>query len=126
MTTTKPVREGFSTVTPYLIVPDVDKLVHFVSQAFGATEFSRTPGSAGGMHVEVKIGDSMVMIGGNPKNAPMPAMLYIYTHDVDGVYQRALDAGATSIAEPSVQDDGERRAGVKDVFGNLWYVGAPL
>ena len=126
MTTTKPVREGFSAVTPYLVVPDVDALVRFVTQAFGATELSRTPGSAGGMHVEVRIGDAMVMIGGNPKNEPMPAMLYLYMHDVDGVYKRALKAGASSIMEPADQNDGERRAGVRDAFGNSWYIGAPL
>ncbi len=126
MTTTKPVREGFSTVTPYLIVPDVDKLLDFVKQAFGAVELSRSTGSAGGIHTEVRIGDSMVMIGGGAKDAPMPTMLYIYIHDMDNVYKRALDAGATSIMEPADQEDGERRAGVKDIFGNQWYIGAPL
>ncbi len=126
MTTAKPVREGFSTVTPYLIVPDVDKLIHFVTQAFGATELSRTTGSAGGTHAEVKIGDSMVMIGGGAKNAPMPTMLHIYMHNVDSIYKQALEAGATSIMEPADQSDGERRAGVKDVFGNQWYIGEPL
>ena len=124
--TTKPVREGFSTVIPYLIVPDVDKLIDFVKQAFGATEFSRSTGSAGGIHAEVRIGDSMIMIGGSAKDAPMPVMLYVYMHDVDSVYKHALEVGATSIMEPLAQDDGERRAGVKDVFGNQWYIGAPL
>ncbi len=126
MTTTKPVREGFSTVTPYLIVPDVDKLIDFVTQTFGAMELSRSTGSAGGTHVEVKLGDSMVMIGGSAKDESMPVMLYIYMHKVDNIYKRALDAGATSIMEPATQDDGERRAGVRDTFGNQWYIGEPL
>ena len=126
MTTAKPVREGFSTVTPYLIAPDVDKLINFVKQAFGATEFSRSTGSAGGTHAEVKIGDSMVMIGGGAKTAPMPAMIHLYMNDVNAVYKHALEAGATSIMEPADQSDGERRAGVKDVFGNQWYIGEPL
>ncbi len=126
MTTTKPVREGFSTVTPYLIVPDADKLIDFVKQTFGATELSRTTGSAGGTHAEVRIGDSMIMIGGSAKSASMPIMLYIYMRDVDSIYKRALEAGATSIMEPAAQDDGERRAGVKDTFGNQWYIGEPL
>ncbi len=119
---TKPVREGFSTVTPYLIVPDVDKLIDFVTQTFGATELSRSTGSAGGTHAEVKIGDSMIMIGGSAKDAPTPVMLYIYMRDVDSIYKRALEAGATSITEPSDQDYGERQAGVKDMFGNQWYI----
>ena len=126
MTTTKPVREGFSTVIPYLIVPDVDKLIKFAKQAFGATELSRSTGSAGGTHAEIRIGDSMVMVGGSAKDAPMPVMFYIYMHDVDSVYKHALEAGATSIMEPADQDDGERRAGVKDTFGNQWYIGEPL
>ena len=123
---TKPVREGFSTVTAYLIVPDVDKLIHFVAQAFGATEFSRSTGSAGGTHAEVKIGDSMVMMGGGASSGPMPAMIHLYMNDVDAVYKHALQAGATSIMEPADQNDGERRAGVKDMFGNQWYISEPL
>ena len=122
----KPVREGFSTVTPYLIVPDVDKLIHFVVQAFGATEFSRSTGPAGGTHAEVKIGDSMVMMGGGASSGPMPAMIHLYMNDVDAVYKHALQAGATSIMEPADQNDGERRAGVKDMFGNQWYISEPL
>ena len=127
MATTKPVREGFSTVTPYLIVPDVDKLIDFVTQTFGATELSRSTGSAGGTHAEVRIGDSMVMIGGGrAKDIPMPVMLYVYMSNVDSIYKRALEAGATSITEPSDQDYGERQAGVKDMFGNQWYIGELL
>ncbi|GAC1360152.1 MAG: VOC family protein [Ktedonobacteraceae bacterium] len=124
--TTKPVREGFQTVTPYLIAQDVDTLINFVKQAFGATEFSRTTGSAGGIHAEVKIGDSMVMIGGSASSGSMPAMIHLYMNDVDAVYKHALQAGATSIMEPADQPDGERRAGVQDAFGNQWYIGAPL
>src|SRR5689334_18112039 len=55
------VREGFHTVTPYLVVRGVPQLIEFLQQAFGATEHFRSTGSAGGLHVEVKIGDSMVM-----------------------------------------------------------------
>ena len=59
-------REGYHAVTPYLIVKPAVELVDFVKQAFGAVELFRTTGSAGGLHCEVKIGDSMVMIGGGP------------------------------------------------------------
>jgi len=130
-TTDQQIREGFHTVTPYLVARDADGLLDFVKHAFGATETSRGIGSAGGMHAEVRIGDSMMMIGGGTtggtwQGEPMPTMLYLYLNDVDAVYARALAAGATSIAAPADQPYGERSAGVKDPFGNQWYIGAPL
>ena len=60
----KPIREGFHTITPYLIVPGAVDLIDFVKQAFGAEELYRGTGSAGGIHAEVRIDDSIVMIGG--------------------------------------------------------------
>lgn len=118
------VREGFHTVTPYLVVRGVNQLIEFLQQAFGATELYRGTGSAGGIHAEVKIGDSMVMIGGDgPRSGePMPAMLFLYMPDVDAVYQRALQSGATSIMEPADQPQGDRMAGVQDACGNMWYI----
>lgn len=118
-----PVPEGFHTVVPYLMVPDADGLIEFMSNAFGAREVFRAPGSAGGMHVEVRVGDSMVMIGGKPDREPQPAAIFLYMDGVDEVYRRALEAGATSIEEPTDQvADGDRRAGVADLFGNAWFI----
>jgi PhnB protein len=120
----RPIREGFHTVTPYLMVRKAAELVDFVKQAFGATELTRSTGSAGGLHIEVRIGDSMVMIGGGGSwsGEPMPAALYLYMDDVDTVYTSALKAGGTSIMEPANQPYGDRLAGVKDLFGNVWYI----
>jgi len=114
-------REGFHTVTPYLTVQPAVELVEFVKQAFGAVESFRTTGSAGGIHCEVKIGDSMVMIGG-PTFDTHPTAIHLYVADVDEVYARAMAAGATSLGEPSDQEYGERIAAVKDVGGNEWYI----
>jgi uncharacterized glyoxalase superfamily protein PhnB len=116
-----PVREGFHTVTPYLMVRDAEKLIEFVQQAFGATETLRTIGAAGGLHAEVRIGDSMVMIGGASATTK-PAAIFLYMDDVDAVYQRALEAGATSNMEPTDRPFGDRIAGVDDAFGNVWYI----
>lgn len=123
----KPVPEGYRTVTPYVIAEDGPGLIDFAKQAFGAEEIFRAVGSAGGIHCEVRVGDSMMMIGGGRpghefRAKPAPAALHVYVKDTDAVYQRALAAGATSISPPTDQEYGERGAGVKDAFGNYWYI----
>ncbi len=115
-------REGFHTVTPYLTVKPAVELVDFVKKAFGAVESFRTTGSAGGLHCEVRIDDSIVMIGGGPGFETRPAAIHLYVPDVDEVYARALAAGATSQGAPSDQEYGERVASVIDIGGNEWYI----
>ena len=115
-------REGFHTVIPYLTVQPAVELVDFVKQAFGAVESFRTTGSAGGLHCEVKIGDSMVMIGGGPGFETRPTSMHLYVSDTDEVYSRAIAAGATSLIEPSDIEYGERFAAVRDIGGNEWYI----
>lgn len=123
----KKFREGFTTVTPYLTVRNPGELVDFVRQVFGATELFRSPGSRGGIHAEVRLGNSMLMIGGSPGlAAEKPGALHTYVDDVDRIYQRALEAGATSIRGPEDHPYGERGASVKDAFGNNWYIAKPL
>jgi PhnB protein len=116
-------RPGFHAVTPYLQVRRPAELLDFVKTVFGAVETMRATGSAGGMHAEVRIGDSMVMIGGMESLATeTPAALYLYIPDVDAAFERALAAGATSLLPPTNQDYGDRNAWVKDRFGNTWYL----
>lgn len=119
-----PVPDGYHTVTPYLIVEGVAKLIDFMTQAFGAKESHRTTLPDGSiMHAEVRIGDSAVMMGeAKGQWKPMPASLYLYVNDTDAVYQRALQAGASSIMEPADQFYGDRNAGVKDPSGNSWWI----
>jgi PhnB protein len=120
----KPMREGFHTITPYLRVPAAVELIDFVKSAFGAQELMRTTGPAGGIHAEVAIGDSIVMIGGGDAShgAPMPTALHLYVPDADAVYDRAIQAGAASTHPPIDQPYGDREAGVKDLSGNYWYI----
>jgi PhnB protein len=115
-------REGLHTVTPYLTVKPAVELIDFVKQAFGAVESFRATGSAGGLHCEVKIGDSIVMIGGGPGFDTRPVAMHLYVSDTDEVYSRAIAAGATSLVEPSDIEYGERFAAVKDIGGNEWYI----
>lgn len=122
--TANPARAGFHTITPYLMVPDAEGLLAFVQQVFGAEECFRAIGSAGGYHIEVRVGDSMLMIGGGRawQGAPVTAALYLYLDEVDAVYQKALAAGASALDAPADHSDGDRRAGVRDPFGNVWYI----
>jgi PhnB protein len=122
-----PIPRGFRTVTPYLIAEDGPALMEFAKRAFGAEETFRTVGSAGGLHGEVRIGDSMLMIGGGIpgrefRATPNTHALHMYVEDADAVYQKALAAGATVIDEPRDQEYGERSASVKDPAGNYWYI----
>ena len=118
------VPEGYHTVTPYLTVGGVPRLIEFLKQAFDGQEIERVPGPDGAiMHAKVRIGDSVVMMGeARGTWQPMPGSLYVYVSDTDAVYKRALQAGATSVMEPADQFYGDRNAGVKDPVGNHWWM----
>ena len=115
--------EGYHTVTPYLVVQDVEALITFLKAAFDAEETERVPNSDGTTkHAEVRIGDSVVMMGMARGKPSVPGMLYVYTEEVDTAYSRALKAGGESIAQPENQFYGDRTAGVTDNQGNIWYI----
>ena len=121
------IRPGFQLVTPYLVAVDGEALLRFAKEAFGAEETLRSTGPAGGIHGEIRIGDSMLMIGGGIPGGefggkPNTTALHVYVEDTDAVYERALAAGATSVGAPQDHDYGERGAGVKDLAGNWWYI----
>jgi PhnB protein len=122
--TGKTTRETIQSVTAYLAVRPAAELVEFVKRAFDAQELMRTTGSAGGLHAEVQIGDTKVMIGGGGAwgGTPTPTGLHLYVPDADEVYRRALGAGAESLYEPVDQPYGDREGGVKDIAGNHWYI----
>ena len=121
-------RNSYRTVTPYLVVPDADAELAFLKAAFGATEANcqRRPDNTV-MHAEIKIGDSLVMLGqaGGPWK-PLAAALYLWVENVDATYARALHAGAASESEPEDKPYGHRNAGVVDSNGVTWWIGAPV
>ena len=120
-------REGFTAVTPYLTVRRGEDLINFVKTVLGAEEIHRsTGGSGGGIHVEARIGNSMVMIGSAPTVEEKLAALHVYVDEVDAAYRKALEIGATSLGEPTDQPYGERGASVVDVSGNHWYLARSL
>ena len=116
--------EDYHTVTPYLIVSDVPRLIRFLAEAFGASERMRVPRPDGSvMHAEVRLGDSVLMMG-EPTGTfgEMPASIFLRVPDSDAAYRKAIEAGATSVFEPmDMPQAGERYGGVKDPCGNLWW-----
>lgn len=95
-----------------------------MKDAFDATESERMDAPDGKiMHAQATIGDSIIMLtDGSGRFEPTPASLYLYVHNVDATYQRALHAGATSLMEPMNQFYGDRSCGVKDPCGNFWWI----
>ena len=116
----KSVPDGYHTVTPYLTVKGANSLIDFIKRVFGGEETFRMGGDTV-RHAEMRIGDSMLMLGDAP-DEPLPGMLHLYMPDADAVYKRALAAGATSLREPTDMFYSDRTAGVKDAFGNQWWI----
>jgi len=121
---TKPIPEGYHTITPCSCVQGAAKLIEFVKQVFDAAEIERMENTDGTVkHAEVKIGDSMMMIAeSSEKWKPMPGAFYLYVSDADAIYKRALQNGATLLMEPTDTFYGNRESGVEDQFGNYWWI----
>lgn len=115
------IRNGFGCVRSYIYGPL--SLADFVKRVFGAEELARY-NVGGGFHIESKIGDSAVVmeVCDPPHPSGRPNSIYVYVEDVDAAYKRAIEAGASSISEPTDQPYQERNAGVTDSFGNIWYI----
>jgi uncharacterized glyoxalase superfamily protein PhnB len=126
MSTTAPahLREGFRSLTPYLVVQGASRLIDFMTRAFGAEERLRVARPDGTIqHAEVRIGDSILELG---DGEPGPAAIHLYVEDADAAYARAMAAGASSLVAPTDMPYGDREADVKDPFGNNWYIGTRI
>ena len=119
-----PIPDGYHSATPYLTVRGAETLLDFVKAAFDAEEISRMAREDGSLaHAEVRIGDSVVMLGeANEQWPPMPSTVHLYVGDCDATYLRALEAGATSLREPTDEVYGDRMAGVRDPVGDNWWI----
>jgi PhnB protein len=114
-------------LAPYLVVRDARGLIRFLNEAFDGILTFSVEGAEGRVHhAEVRIADSLVMLGDAPPGSePFPAMVHLYVPDADAAYERALRAGATSVRPPTDSPDGDRRGGVRDTWGNQWWVTRP-
>lgn len=116
--------EGYTSVSPYLIVDGASGTIDFLTRVFDAKELRRFPDSSGRlMHSEVRLDDSVLMIADSAEGwPPVASHVHIYVPDVDATYRRALAAGATSVQEPVKKDDADKRGGIKDASGTTWWI----
>lgn len=125
MSSIKPIPDGYTAVTPYLIVENAAGYLDFLASAFGAVERTRVPMGEGLIgHAEVEIGGAAVMLSdAAPPAFPVTSsQIHLYVEDVDAVYAQAVSAGATAVAEPADQFYGDRIARVADPSGNQWSI----
>jgi PhnB protein len=130
----KPIPEGHEGASPYIIVADAPKMIEFYKRGFGATEVTRMAGPDGRIgHAEIKIGKALIMLADEhpemgilgPKSlggARPPVSIHLYVEDVDALYRRAVEAGATSIKAPEDQFYGDRNAQLQDPAGHVWSI----
>jgi PhnB protein len=131
-----PIPEGFHTVTPYMTIKDAASAIEFYKEAFGATEIFRWSDPYGRVrHAEVVIGDSPIMLTDEAPefgmNGPQslggsPVHVFLYVEDVDELFGRAIAAGAKELMPVENSEDGDRRGGVTDPFGHVWYIGTHI
>ena len=111
---------GWHTVTPRILTSDVAGLIEFLKAVFKADGEYRV-----GKPAEISIGDSIIMISdGAGGRETMPAFLYVYVEDADETYRLSVDAGAATLEEPRDTPYGDRRAMVRDPWGNIWQIAA--
>ncbi len=132
MTTVNPIPENYPRLTPYLHVDGAAAAIDFYTRVLGAVERMRMPAPGGKLgHAELEIGDSVIMLADEfpdmgalgPKSVGGTAvMLMVYVEDVDGVFERALHAGATSMSPVEDQFYGDRSGQFEDPFGHRWNV----
>jgi PhnB protein len=132
MTSVKPIPDGYPQVVPYLCVDGADAAIKFYAAVLGATERMRMAGPDGKIgHAELELGDSLIMLADEYPDmgvrAPAayggtPVTISVYVADVDAVFARALEAGATALRPLENQFYGDRTGQFEDPFGHRWSV----
>ena len=124
--------DGYTALTPYLVIKGAEQAIEFYTKVFGATETVRMPGPGGRiMHAEVKIGNSMLMLSDeNPERGHLSpktiggagVSIMLYTDDVDATFKKAVSAGAKADQPPTDMFWGDRMANITDPFGHVWAI----
>jgi PhnB protein len=121
--------KGYNSLSPYFIVEGAEKMAEFLSALFGAKVTRRYDNQDGTvMHMEVRIDDSIVMIGDANENWPANKhLMHLYLPDVDRVFERAMALGCESIEEPTQkEEDPDRRGTFRDFAGNVWSIATQI
>jgi uncharacterized glyoxalase superfamily protein PhnB len=120
---TKKIPEGYNTVMPYLILNNASQFIEFMTEVFGAEIVHKTMRDEKIIrHAELKIGDSKIMFADATEEWKVqPAGLFIYVDQADVVFNKAKLKGAQVVMEMADQNYG-RSGGVKDPFGNTWWI----
>jgi PhnB protein len=131
-TATKPIPEGYHSATPYLIVKGAAEAIDFYKRTFGATESLRMADPKGAIaHAEIKIGDSVIMLADEHPNmgyrgprslGGSAVSIMLYVADVDGTFERAIQAGAKARRPVANQFYGDRSGTLEDPFGHVWTI----
>lgn len=119
----QPIPDGYHSITPSMAVKDANGAIAYYKQVFGAEEHVHLANPDGSlMHAELRIGDSLVMLGeaAEVPVANLQAMLYV--PDADAVFQRAVDAGAAVLEPMADMPWGDRAGRVRDPYGNVWFI----
>ena len=111
----------YHTITPRMVVSDLDGAVHFLRTVFNGSGVVEP-----GQPAEIQIGDSLVMVTPAGKRDLFPAFLYVYVADADDIHRRAIAAGAESIEAPLDTPYGDRRAMVRNPYGNVFQIAHPM
>jgi PhnB protein len=132
MPNVRPIPDDYPRVSPHLSISGAAAAIDFYTRVLGARERMRMTAPDGTIaHAEIDIGGSIIMIGeeqrgrGDPSPKTLggsPVSLYVYVEDVDGVFNRAVQAGARAMAPPTDQFYGDRGALFKDPFGHRWNI----
>ncbi|MGQ0794461.1 MAG: VOC family protein [Deltaproteobacteria bacterium] len=133
MSKVKPIPEGFTTVTPYLVCSPCDEAIDFYKSAFGATEICRLASPDGDkiVHATIQIGNSMIMLGDefpdwdclSPESVGgSPVMIHLYVEDADSVIDSAAQAGAEVTMPAQDMFWGDRYGTINDPFGHKWSI----
>ena len=127
----RPIPEGYHSISPAITCKNAAAAIEFYKEAFGATEFVRMPGPGGMiMHAELRIGDSLIFVSDEfpgmsvaPTPRAVPSYsLFLYTPDVDAVFDRAVAAGAAVTMPLTNMFWGDRYGKITDPFGHSWGV----
>lgn len=119
--------QGFSTVTPYFFVEGADSFLQFLAEAFGGFEIGRHMNGERIANAQVRLGTSTVMVSeASPEFPAMPASYYLYVENADEAMLKAIAAGGVKIMDVANMPYNDRQGGIRDRFGNLWWVSERL